>query len=63
MPECFGVPVVTMLVRFFYFACEAAGATSTRHSLRPLLFRGSFDNSGTFVPRDGEAVFAGLFDI
>ncbi|TMJ54763.1 MAG: hypothetical protein E6G85_04605 [Alphaproteobacteria bacterium] len=28
--------VVTMLVRFFV-ACEAAGASSARHSLRPLI--------------------------
>jgi len=32
------VTVVTMLVRFF-LACEAAGASSARHSLRPLIFR------------------------
>jgi hypothetical protein len=33
-------PVVIALVCFFYFAREAAGAASTRHSLRPLLFGG-----------------------
>jgi len=27
-------------VRFFFFAREAAGASSTRHSLRPLSFEG-----------------------
>src|SRR5260221_13976574 len=27
-----------MLVCLFYFACEAAGASSARHSLRPLFF-------------------------
>jgi hypothetical protein len=32
-----GVTVVTTLVCLFYFACEAAGASSARHSLRPLL--------------------------
>jgi hypothetical protein len=32
-------PVVTMLVWFFYFPREAAGATGTRLSLRPLSFR------------------------
>jgi hypothetical protein len=31
------VTVVTMLVCFFIFACEAAGAASARHSLRPLM--------------------------
>jgi hypothetical protein len=36
MPGDSGVTVVTMLVCSFYFACEAAGASSARHSLRPL---------------------------
>jgi hypothetical protein len=36
MPGDAGVTVVTMLVCSFYFACEAAGASSARHSLRPL---------------------------
>src|SRR5262249_30095351 len=40
MPECFGVPVVTMLVCFFHSAYEAAGAQNTRHSLRPLFSKG-----------------------
>jgi hypothetical protein len=40
MPGDSGVTVVTMLVCFFYFAREAAGALSARHSLRPLIFRG-----------------------
>jgi hypothetical protein len=31
-----GVTVVTTLVCFIYFAREAAGASSARHSLRPL---------------------------
>ncbi len=35
MPERFGVPVVTNSCAF-YFAREAAGALSARHSLRPL---------------------------
>src|SRR6266516_7707318 len=35
-----GVTVVTMLVCYFYFACEAAGASCARHSLRPLIPRG-----------------------
>src|SRR5207248_6811766 len=39
MPGYSGVTVVTMLVCFFYFACEAAGALSARHSLRPLKFQ------------------------
>jgi hypothetical protein len=29
-----------MLVCFIYFAREAAGASSARHSLRPLIFQG-----------------------
>src|SRR5260221_3998883 len=39
MPGETGVTVVTMLVCLFYFACEAAGASSARHSLRHLNFR------------------------
>jgi hypothetical protein len=39
MPGYPGVTVVTMLVCFFIFACEAAGASSARHSLRPLNFQ------------------------
>jgi hypothetical protein len=35
-----GEPVVTMLVCFYYFAREAAGAAGTRLSLRPLFFEG-----------------------
>src|ERR1700730_9004891 len=37
MPGDSGVTVVTMLVCSFYFACEAAGASCARHSLRPLI--------------------------
>ena len=40
VPDRFGEPVVTTLVCFFVFANEAAGAQNTRHSLRPLSFRG-----------------------
>ena len=40
VPDRFGEPVVTTLVCFFVFANEAAGAQNTRHSLRPLFFRG-----------------------
>src|ERR1700687_6514283 len=40
MPGETGVTVVTMLVCLFYFAPETAGASSARHSLRPLIFRG-----------------------
>src|SRR5437868_14538794 len=36
MPGETGVTVVTTLACLFYFACEAAGASSARHSLRPL---------------------------
>jgi len=34
-----GVTVVTMLVCLFFITHEAAGASSARHSLRPLIFR------------------------
>ena len=40
MPGDSGVTVVTMLVCSFYFACEAAGASRARHSLRPLIEEG-----------------------
>jgi hypothetical protein len=40
MPGVSGVTVVTTLVCLFYFACEAAGASSARHSLRPLISQG-----------------------
>jgi hypothetical protein len=39
MPDESGVTVVTTLVCFFIFAREAAGASSARHSLRPLNFQ------------------------
>src|SRR5258707_9796067 len=42
MPGETGVTVVTMLVCLFYFACEAAGASSARHSLRPLISLGEW---------------------
>jgi len=38
-PDVFGEPVVTMLVCFITFAREAAGASGTRLSLRPLFSR------------------------
>jgi hypothetical protein len=37
-PDVVGEPVVTTLVCFIYFAREAAGATGTRLSLRPLFW-------------------------
>jgi hypothetical protein len=44
MPGRSGVTVVTTLVCFVYFAREAAGASSARHSLRPLI-----SEDGTFL--------------
>jgi hypothetical protein len=53
MPVDCGVPVVTTLMCFFHFAREAMGASqSTRHSLRPLIFEGSRNNSGVIAPRE-----------
>jgi hypothetical protein len=46
MPGETGVTVVTTLVCLFYFACEAAGASSARHSLRPLLGESFTHHSG-----------------
>jgi hypothetical protein len=47
MPGVSGVTVVTMLVCFFISAHKAAGASSARHSLRPLISAGriSMQNS------------------
>jgi hypothetical protein len=39
----------------FYFAREAAGAASARHSLRPLIFRGQ-DVKAKLVRTRGETV-------
>jgi hypothetical protein len=37
----------------FSFACEAAGASRARHSLRPLIFwANSFAQLGRIAPRD-----------
>src|SRR2546421_274784 len=53
MPGESGVTVVTMLVCFFIFACEAAGASRARHSLRPLSWgRMNLQASGAFTPRE-----------
>ena len=46
-----------MLVCFIYFAREAAGATGTRLSLRPLAFEGHYlAKLGRVAPREREAV-------
>jgi hypothetical protein len=61
MPGDPGVTVVTNS-RVFYTTREAAGASSARHSLRPLIFRGQ-DVSGKTraqARRDREAVAAML---
>jgi hypothetical protein len=52
-----------MLVCFFIFAREAAGASSARHSLRPLILEGGLreqlgrylrgENAQAWMPRDG----------
>src|SRR5258708_39528378 len=52
MPGRSGVTVVTTLVCLFYFACEAAGALSARHSLRPL---NSEDGKSMAKPRTHRA--------
>jgi hypothetical protein len=45
----------------FIFACEAAGASSARHSLRPLIggVRKFLANLGRIAPRECEDVFCG----
>src|SRR6266516_368592 len=51
-----GVTVVTMLVCYFYFACEAAGALGARHSSRPLISGAKFlPKLGRIAPRDRES--------
>jgi hypothetical protein len=57
MPGVSGVTVVTMLVCLFHFAREAAGASSARHSLRPL-FSGANVSAqlGRIASREGACV-------
>jgi hypothetical protein len=57
MPGCSGVTVVTN-ARAFYTTRAAAGASSARHSLRPLIFRGQEvqDKTRADARRDREAV-------
>jgi hypothetical protein len=57
-PDVVGEPVVTTLVCFIYFAREAAGATGTRLSLRPL-FSGAevFAQLGCIAPRGWGGMF------
>jgi hypothetical protein len=58
MPGEIGVTVVDLLAVLFIFAREAAGATSARHSLRPLFLRGTklWDHPGGIPSREGEGV-------
>ena len=60
MPGVSGVTVVTTLVCYQHTAHEAAGASSARHSLRPLISEGGkfTANLRAHAPRDREAVFA-----
>jgi hypothetical protein len=45
-------------VCYLHFAHEAAGATGTRLSLRPLIFEAKeHAQLGRIAPRDGEGVF------
>src|SRR5229473_7139763 len=60
MPGDSGVLVVTRVRSTNTSAHEAAGATGTRHSPRPLMFRRagrSQQKLGRIAPRDREAVF------
>jgi len=43
MPGESGEPRGDYARMLFYFACEAAGASRTRHSPRPLMFRRLYD--------------------
>jgi len=62
MPGDSGVTVVTILVCCFYFAHKAAGASSARHSLRPL-FAGRDLHGKTRAKTRGEIVKAWQFEI
>jgi len=62
MPGVFGVTVVTMLVCFIIFACEAAGALSARHSLRPLILAGKTYGKTRAYSRRGKAKTCLLFE-
>ena len=62
MPGVSGVTVVTMLVCSFYFACEAAGASRARHSLRPLISEGETTEQTSRETR-GEIAKLWLFEI
>src|SRR5258706_2282146 len=56
---CSGATVVTTLVCYQHTAHEAAGATGTRHSPRPLFFGRRIPSQlGRISPRDRDAVSA-----
>jgi len=55
MPGETGVTVVTTLACLFYFTCEAAGASSARHSLRPRFFQGETFTHSSGAMRGGNA--------
>jgi hypothetical protein len=53
MPECSVCTCMLVCVFRASFAHETAGAASTRHSLRPLIFwANDFTNLGRIAPRD-----------
>ncbi len=53
MPECFGQPVVTMLVCFHLSRTRLRVWLETRHSLRPPIFQGRcWTELGQIVPRE-----------
>ena len=63
MPGVSGVTVVTTLVCSFNFACEAAGASRARHSLRPLLAEGGMFRTRLARKMRGEIAKLWLFEI
>ena len=54
-PGVSGGPVVTTLVCFLHIAREAAGALGTRHSPRPLFFKGACFMHSSGASRRGNA--------
>jgi hypothetical protein len=64
MPDCSDCTCMLVCVFRASFAHETAGAASTRHSLRPLLFgRTTLENLGRIAPRDRGGAFSGNHDV
>jgi hypothetical protein len=56
MPECSGCTCMLVCASISTLAHETAGAASTRHSPRPLVWAKRFASPGRNAPREGEGV-------